>query len=455
MPAGDWAEPGARLSAERRKRGLTKPELARRLVPHVTEQCPSLDTLISYLKRWEAGRSGISERYRFACAKALDMDAAELFGPQTVAEPALPGALTTVGSLAAPPGSVGETGTIGDWDNMERRRLLLAALGVSVGALASSGPLNALIDLALTSEPRDLGEWQLAVADHLHAIRTRPPAQARDDLLVDLLSLRRQMTLPGADVTELQRVLAALSTLHGGVLTRLGDHGAALRWWRTARHAADAVGDPDLRLLVRGEEAGFGLYGQRDPATVLRLLDDADRIKGGSQSVWRADLTRTRAKALSLLGRHEQAKAAVRALVAAAPDDAPADPIPTFWVADQIHFAESWVYAAAGDESAADEARGRVLSYRQDYQYAANVSLHEALCTVVNGGIAEGVRHASGVLSSMPSVFRSHMITETGKTVLRAVPLERRQLPAVREFREVLATAAPSPLVTSAHCPAD
>jgi hypothetical protein len=42
------------------------------------------------------------------------------------------------------------------------------------------------------------------------------------------------MTLPGADVTDLQRVLAALSTLHGGVLTRLGDHGAALRWWRTA-----------------------------------------------------------------------------------------------------------------------------------------------------------------------------------------------------------------------------
>ena len=445
MRAGDWAEPGARLGTERRRRGLTKPELARRLVPYVTEQCPSLPTLISYLKRWEAGRSGISERYRFACAKALGIDAAELFGPHRVAEPAV----TRAEGLASPPGSVDELGTIGDWDDMERRRLLLAALGVGAGALASSGPLNTLIDLALTSEPRDLGEWQLAVADHLHAIRTRPPAQARDDLLVDLLSLRRQMIVPGADVTELQRVLAALSTLHGGVLTRLGDHGAALRWWRTARHAADAVGDPDLRLLVRGEEAGFGLYGQRDPATVLRLLDNADRIKGGSRSVWRADLTRTRAKALSLLGRHEQAKTAVRALVGAAPDDATAGPIPTLWVADQIHFAESWVYAAAGDESAADEARGRVLAYRQDYQYAVNVSLHDALCTVVKGGIAEGARHASGVLSSMPPGFRSHMITETGKTVLRAMPIEKRQLPPVREFREVLTATAPGPRVLS------
>jgi hypothetical protein len=48
----------------------------------VPEQCPDLDTLISYLKRWEAGKSGISERYRFACAKALGMDQRELFGPQ-------------------------------------------------------------------------------------------------------------------------------------------------------------------------------------------------------------------------------------------------------------------------------------------------------------------------------------------------------------------------------------
>jgi len=85
----------------------------------VTEQCPSLDTLISYLKRWEAGRSGISERYRFACAKALDMDEAELFGQERVAEPAPPGALTWVESLASPPGSLDELGTIGDWDDME------------------------------------------------------------------------------------------------------------------------------------------------------------------------------------------------------------------------------------------------------------------------------------------------------------------------------------------------
>ena len=43
-------------------------------------------------------------------------------------------------------------------------------------------------------------------------------------------------------------------------------------------HAADDAADLELRLLVRAESAGFALYGQRDPATVLRLLDDAERI---------------------------------------------------------------------------------------------------------------------------------------------------------------------------------
>ncbi|HEY4853965.1 MAG TPA: hypothetical protein VII22_24530 [Streptosporangiaceae bacterium] len=77
-----------------------------------------------------------------------------------------------------------------------------------------------------------------------------------------------------------------------------------------------------------------------------------------------------------------------------------------------------------------------------DYQYAANVRLHEALCTVTNGGIDTGARQAADILAALPSGQHSHMITETGKTVLRAVPLEKRQLPAVREFREVLATTA-------------
>ena len=415
------SELAGRLMARRLRCGLSKRELARRIAEQVEDQCPAVDTLLSYVKRWESGKSGISERYRLAYAAALGMDPVGLFGLREEAD--------------------------GDWDDMERRRLLLAGLGLS--AFAASAPLTALIDLALTSEPRDLADWHTAVADHLHAIRTRPPAQAQSDLLLDLLRLRAQMSRPGADLVELNRVLAALSALHGGVLTRLGEHGAALRWWRTAAHAADDSRDLDLQLLVRGEAAGFGLYGQRHPATVIRLMDEVAQLGAGSRSVWAVDIRGTRCKALTVLGRTDEAKKALAAVLAAAPDDAHDSPIPSLWTPDQPHFAESWVLAAAGDESGTAVARDRVLAYSGDYQYTANVSLHGALCTVVKGGTAEGMNRAAEILDAMPARYRSQMITEMGKHVLGAVPIEDRELPAVRNFQEVLSATAPARVVSN------
>ncbi|WP_424528764.1 hypothetical protein ACOZ38_03490 [Sphaerisporangium viridialbum] len=171
-------------------------------------------------------------------------------------------------------------------DDMERRAALqfLAGLGTlgTLGNLGISGePLRQLLDLSLGQAHRALEEWELACTDHLHALRTRPPAQVATDLLVDLLAVRRQLdTATPADAIELQRIMAALSSVHANALTRLADHGAAIRWWRTARQAADASGDLALRLMVRGEEAGHGLYGQRDPATILRLVNGAQQLAG-------------------------------------------------------------------------------------------------------------------------------------------------------------------------------
>ncbi|WP_241661287.1 hypothetical protein [Thermomonospora catenispora] len=57
--------------------------MARRLREAIPDrQRPDFDTVLSYVKRWEAGRVNVSERYRFAYAAAFDMDVDELFGPQ-------------------------------------------------------------------------------------------------------------------------------------------------------------------------------------------------------------------------------------------------------------------------------------------------------------------------------------------------------------------------------------
>jgi transcriptional regulator with XRE-family HTH domain len=327
-------------------------------------------------------------------------------------------------------------------DDMRRRTLLsLMTAGLATTAFGPE-PARRLLDLALTSEPRSIDDWQLACGDHLYAIRTRAPHLIHDDILLDLLTIQRQMDQSGAgEVTELHRVMAAMSTLYANVLTRLGEHGAALRWWRTANTAADASGDLNVRLLVRGHAAGFGLYGQRHPATVLHLTQKAELLAGHRPAPWLTQIISTQAKALSLLGRHEAAKHALTRLDNAVPEAVSSAPIPTYWTTDQIHFTQSWVYAAAGEEAKADAARDQVLAHALDYQYHANVRLHEAMCTVVKGGVDHGVRQAATVLDALPQHHHSQMITETARVVLRAVPLEQHGRAAVGELRETIATA--------------
>ncbi|WP_433231932.1 helix-turn-helix domain-containing protein [Actinomadura formosensis] len=365
--------------------------------------------------------------------------------------PARPGVdhptLQQPSTAARSPVNVNIGDTPDDWDDMERRRLLLAALGMGAGALGSSAEsVRQLLDLVLDSEPRPIEDWGIACADHLHALRTRPPAQVRDGLSIDLPAIQRQLkTATIKEATELNRIVAALGTLQANVVTRLGDHGAAIHWWRTAKTAADLSGDLDVRMMVRCREVGVGLYGQRDLATVLRLIEKAQEIAGDRPSFWLADLAGSKAKALTMVGRHDDARDSLNTFVGWEGGDARPSIIPSLWAADQAHFAESWVYSGKGDEARADEARSQVLDYGPEYQYAANVRLHEALCTVVKGGIDEGTRQAAVLLDGLPAAYHSQMITETGKRVLNAVPIEQRRRPAVGEFREVLATTAPNP----------
>ncbi|MFD0688328.1 hypothetical protein [Actinomadura fibrosa] len=345
-----------------------------------------------------------------------------------------------------PVASVDAKSTVDDWDDMERRRLLQATLAMGVGAMASSGEsVRQLFDLVLDSETRSIDDWDTTCADHLHALRTQPPAQVRDGLNLDLMALRRQMAAASSKtLPDLEVMLASLGFLQANALTRLGDDSAAIRWWRTAKTAADASGMIDAQLLVRCKEVGFGIYGQRPLPTALSLIEKARRLTGDGYPFWTANLAGVEAKALSLLGRHDEARRSLRVFVDNVGNGRTPEIFPTLWSLDQPHFAESWVHACAGDEVRADAARDRVLSHNPEYQYDANVRLHEAICTVVQGGSDTGARQATAVLTALPVSYRSQMITQTGRWVLEAVPPEHRDRPPVAELREALVLTAPN-----------
>lgn len=291
-----WA---VRLREERRSQKWSQKDVARQLIDAASGRTrahmPTHESLARMVRTWEAAQHRPSEPYPQLLAQIFEVTEEELFADSP----------DVADSGEVSEGSLVWKASDGD-DDMERRRLLqLAAASAGIGILGASGePVRQLLDLSLDHGFRSGEEWEMSAADHLHALRTRPPAQVAADLIIDLLTVRRQMEASSpAEVTELQRTLAMLASIHANALTRLGDHGAAVRWWRTGRSAVDASGDRELRLLVRAEEAGHGLYGQRAPETVMRLVNIAEQVAGGPS----VDLLTTRAKALSLLGKHAEA----------------------------------------------------------------------------------------------------------------------------------------------------
>jgi hypothetical protein len=78
--ARHWA---ARLRAERKARRWDVPEMARRLAQAagaVRSNLPDHETLVAYVRRWEARRAGITERYRLLYSIAFGIDEHDLFG---------------------------------------------------------------------------------------------------------------------------------------------------------------------------------------------------------------------------------------------------------------------------------------------------------------------------------------------------------------------------------------
>nr|WP_225878618.1 hypothetical protein [Spongiactinospora rosea] len=341
--------------------------------------------------------------------------------------------------------SVGEK-PLSEEEEMERRRLLLLAatgLGLAATPGTRAEATRELLDMTL-QPPRALEDWHIACTDHLHAIRTRPAVQVHDDLLTDLVAIQQQMTTaPAAEVMELQRVTATLSAYHAGVLTRLGEVGSALRWYRTARGAAEVSGDMGLWLQIAGNEANFSLFGLRDPATNLRVIDNALKRAGDAPtpSAGLALLTGVQSITLALLGRKEEARTAVHRLLDMSERGVPT--VEGIWDTAEhpLNYMCAQVYSCIGDFARAEEMRQRVLAQpggSVGYHVPVNLALHAALCTVVNGGVDEGAREASEAFASLPGSYRNVMITETGRRVLRAVPIDQKNQGAVREFRALL-----------------
>jgi hypothetical protein len=334
-----------------------------------------------------------------------------------------------------------ENGTcaLAQGDEMERRHLFqLAGWGLlAQSPIFSTGEhIRQMLERTLgTSEGRPEDQWEAVCADHMNALCTQPPAQARDDLLIDLAILHQQMSAATPEqIIRLHRIGAWMSTMHANLLTRLGEYGPARRWWRTARQAADESQDVDMQVWVRGTEAVFGLYSPRSTEVVLTLARDAQSLAAGRVTPGLFQALGAEAQTLAVMGRQQEAQDSVRRLhelIGRSSTDGQFG-----WTSDCAWFVASWVHSFGGATEAAREARDSTLAQSPYYQNAANVRLHEAISVAGSGGHNEGLHLATQVLSDLDPAYRTRMITHTARRVLDIIPADKRAvLPALGDYR--------------------
>lgn len=320
-------------------------------------------------------------------------------------------------------------------DDMKRRELL--RLGLGLGAVSASEHFRHTVDHVLGVTDYTIEDWEVACLDHAHNVLARPATEAHQALIVDLASAQHQLFHDERN-TDLMRVVARLTVLNANVLTRKGDYDDARRWWVTARHAADASGDSELSVWVRGLEAAFGLYSPRPVDSLLALVSRARHLAGRSVTTGLMATMGSQAQALATLGRDRQACHVLGELTDAVSRN---DAEGIGWTRDSIWYVSSWVHAFGGRETEAAEARLHVLRSSQSYQNVANTRLHEAIATARAGGYVEGVRSAVEVVTGIEPPYRSQMILSTARRVLEAVPMDRRSAGEVREFQVMLRRA--------------
>jgi Predicted transcription factor, homolog of eukaryotic MBF1 len=332
-----------------------------------------------------------------------------------------------------------------DTDDVQRRTLLLALAGVSVDYLVSDLPVS-----TVAAEPATVEQWRETAWEYGYTYMTAPRAELLGDLTADLAAVmaamdRARSLTARAGLADAAGRIAALAAM---CCVDLGHWREARHTWRLARRLADESGFVGTRLWVRGREAVLGLYSGRPVPVVLSLAEQGLAIDPGARTAGRAGLGAAQAQALALMGRREDARAALRAMENVLEALPPGSDDTIFdWTERNLRHAESFVYGLTGTAAEADEARDRALAmYAPDRAVSrAQVHLHRAVGAVRDGDIVHGVRVAAGVLEALPPHERGHFVLAIADMVQSAVPAHERQRPEVAEYRELVATIRRAP----------
>jgi transcriptional regulator with XRE-family HTH domain len=352
--------------------------------------------------------------------------------------------------LASAPAGVGQGEE--DSEDMERRRLLqsLAALGVVIPPAAANAleSIRGSFGTAFGHPDRDhLDDWEEVVMEYGYSYLATSPANLIPDLAADLVTVRSIAAHISDQNPEYRgwcRIGGVLSGLMAKSLGNLGNTRASRQWWNTAQHVADASGDLNLSLWVRGQHIIHGLYENRPVQVLLRQAEDAAELAHGHICAGAADVSTGMAQISVLTGDYvaaAQELGRTQDILNRLPQAITQDTGSAMgWGETKLRYTETWVHAHAGNEGKADSAVQRALQLfpDTDARGPAQVKLMQAFARVRHGDISEGIRHALAVYAPLVSEQRTTMVDVLARRVLASVPAESRSRPDVVAYRELV-----------------
>ncbi|MEV5408975.1 helix-turn-helix transcriptional regulator [Thermopolyspora sp. NPDC052614] len=343
-------------------------------------------------------------------------------------------------------------------DEMERRAAMqvLAALGTTA-VVPPSAIQTILSGVNRAIGDRDdfgLDEWERTVWEYGFRTNSGPLGALIGEVTADIVEVKRLLDgNPTSSLrTGLLRTIAGLNQVLAGELTHMQAPSEARQAHATARRAADASGDRDLRVAVRAGQAWNAFASGEHPRIVLRRLDDALRIAGGAPSAGLANAHAGRAFVLAsqaAAGRSDE-DAAVAALhdlrdvFERLPGSATEDELSIWGFAERaLRFSEAHTFALTGHKREAEQAIAQafVLYPPELVHGLANLRLIQAYTLIRDHDVPQGLDHAMTSLQGPPITPARRQMTGQ---VINGLPEKARTLPAAQELRATLAASSAS-----------
>ncbi|WP_119731383.1 helix-turn-helix domain-containing protein [Thermomonospora amylolytica] len=429
-----WA---VRLETERRARGWSKQEMARRLLAVDGLSQGTARNLARQVLRWENGEV-FPRDWADAYAAVFELDRTELFRefPQSGEGRGVELVGTVVGR-ARP----------GDGDEDVRRRALLELLtALGVGAAVPLGTVDTALaaledSLGGPGEEMDVAGWQNTAWEYSQMIWVHPVGVLTNSLASDIATLAvtlQRETRPEAR-RELLRVSAELTTYMAQELGDMGRFRDVRRAMLAATRAADESGDQELATWVRCYHANSAFWEGRPAHVVAGLIDDALAHAPKTANAGLAKAFKTQAHLLAAQGDASGAESALRRMYEVyerLPGEITQDHIsPHGFSENSLRQADAYVYAVLGDANRAAAAAEQSLELLPLERKGSRVNVHlmHSIALVHDHDVTEGLNLALNAHEGMPTSRSRRRITAE---IIKALPNEKaRTLSAARELR--------------------